>query len=78
MPNELDELMLRIADDPTIVAPEDIDAVIAYYRKKRADLASGKKPTRASGPKMSLDSVINQLTIGQAEAKPVPAIKRRV
>ena len=78
MANELDELMLRIADDPTMPQPGDIDKLIAYYRQKRADLAAGKKPAKAAGPKMSLDSVINQLTIGQVEAKPAPTVKRRV
>lgn len=75
--NELDELMSRIADDPTLPLPGDIDKLIAYYRNKRADLASGKKPARAKSATISLDSVVNKLTIG-VEAKPVQPIKRRV
>lgn len=78
MPNELDLLMQRIADDPTLPQPGDIDKLIAYYRNKRADLASGKKPARSAGPKMSLDSVFNALTIGTSEAKPKEQFKRRV
>ena len=77
MANELDELMARIADDPSMPLPGDIDKLIAYYRNKRADLAAGIKPKRAKGPGVSLDSVLNKLTIA-IDNKPVVAIKRRV
>ena len=77
MANELDELMLRIADDPTIVIPEDIDKVIAYYRKKRAELASGKKPPRST-QKVSMDSIMNAIAIGSPDKPAAPALKRRI
>lgn len=79
MANELDELMARIADDPTMPQPGDIDKLIAYYRNRRAELAEGKKPARAK-PKgtISLDSVMNKFKITAKEASPGPVIKRRI
>lgn len=53
---DLDALMDRILEDPTIATPQDIDQVIAYQRKYRAQFEAGQKPKKAStGAKLDLN-----------------------
>lgn len=72
MANELDELMSRLADDPIGATPRDIDGVIAYCRKYRANLESGVKPKRETGPKAKID--LAELGLVKAAVE----IKRRI
>jgi len=77
-PNTIDELMLRIEENCAAgIAPadKDIDAVIAYQRKYRANLeAGGPKPKRGvAKPKVKID--ISSLI---ADIPKVDTIKRRL
>lgn len=67
MPNEIDALM---ALDPLELSAQDIDAIIAYQRRARAQWDSGVKPKRGTtAPPTSLAD------IGLVVQKPV--IKKR-
>lgn len=70
MANELDELMTR---DPLELSAQDIDGIIAYMRKQRANYESGVKPKKDKGPKADLSAVIQALA---PQAAPT-VIKRR-
>lgn len=58
---DLDELMTRLDEldhtDPASWKDKDIDAVIAYQRKCRAQKESGVKPKRGAAPQEPLDLV---------------------
>ncbi len=55
MPNEIDDLM-RL--DPLELSAQDIDAIIAYQRRARAQFDSGVKPKRGStAPPTSLADI---------------------
>lgn len=73
---DLDLLMSRLADldhsDPASWAPGDIDAVIAYQRRVRAQRESGAKPKRGAQPEAPVDL----LALGLG--KPKPKIARRI
>lgn len=71
MPNEIDELMSL---DPLTMTVDDLDAIIAYHRKNRANAELGIKPPKASGPKLKLDLK----AMGLIQPKPVESVKRRV
>lgn len=72
MPNELDELMDL---DPLSLSEQNLDAIIAYQRKYRAQIESGVKPKKANdGPKVSLSGVLDKL-IPKVEG---PKVTRRV
>lgn len=72
--SDLDELMDR---DPLELSSQDLDAIIAYQRKHRANLEGGKgKAKKEQGPGLKLDLAALGLV-----AKPTavePTIKRRV
>lgn len=72
MPNEIDELMDL---DPLEMTPANIDSIIAYHRKNRANAEAGIKPKKEAGPKQKIDL----LALGLIKEKP-PAepVKRRV
>lgn len=73
MPNELDEFMDL---DPLELKKDDarLDQIIAYQRKHRANVESGVKAKKETGPKKALTSVLDNLI-----KRPVTeAIKRRV
>lgn len=76
MVNEIDALMDL---DPLEMSDVDIDAIIAYQRKARANAESGVKPKKAgsSGPKVTLD--LAALGLLKTEPKVAgPSIKRRI
>lgn len=70
MANELDILMDR---DPMLLSAQDIDSIIAYQRRARANFEAGVKPKKETGPKQSLEGVLNVL----APAPVAVPIKRR-
>lgn len=69
MSNEIDILMDL---DPLEMTVTDIDAIIAYHRKNRANAEAGIKPKKETGPKQKLDLV----ALGLIKAPTL--IKRRV
>ena len=74
--NTIDTLMDLMDQDPLLLKPRDIDAIIAYHRKARArQVEGGARPKRESGPKLDIGGIMGGL-LGEAPAK--PAIKRRV
>lgn len=71
MANELDELMSRLLDDPIGCTDDDIDQIINYQRKYRAQPGKGAKKVSASeGPKLDLASL--------GMTKPKVKIMRRI
>lgn len=75
MANELDELMDK---DPLSLSKQDIDAIIAYQRKARANYESGVKPKKGSGEAVvPLGNIVASL-LGQAAPTPAQTVKRRV
>ena len=68
MANEIDELMDM---DPMDMSEGHLDAIIAYHRNNRAQLASGGKPKKETGPKKELASVLKNI-LGPAKATPLP------
>lgn len=50
--SDLDELMDR---DPLELSSQDIDQIISYQRKHRANVAGGKKAKKDDGPGVTLD-----------------------
>lgn len=76
--NTLDEIMDR---DPLLLSDQDLDAIIAYQRKYRANLeAGGSKPKRATAAaKGAVKIDITAITKALAPATPVSGgIKRRI
>ena len=74
--NTIDTLMDLMDQDPLLLKPRDIDAIITYHRKARArQVEGGARPKRESGPKLDIGGIMSGL-VGEAPAK--PAIKRRV
>ena len=90
MPTSIDKLMdklptlnaeyERVIDlDPTLHTPKDIETIVAYHHRNRANAEAGIKPPKEKGskPSVSLKGVLDSL-IG---TKPKPAgevIKRRL
>lgn len=73
--NEIDDLMARISEDPINALKQDLDALIAYHRRNRANAEAVIKPKKEAGPKQTLDLAALGLS------KPVvagPPMKRRV
>lgn len=58
--------------DPLELSSGDIDAIILYHRRNRANAEAGIKPKKESGPKRTLD--LAELGLKKIEAP----IKRRV
>ena len=88
MPTTIDKLMdklpslnaeyERVIDlDPTLHVPKDIDILIAYHRRNRANAEAGIKTPKEKGskPSVSLKGVLDSL-IG--EKKAVDPIRRRI
>ncbi len=71
MANELDLLMDK---DPLELSAQDLDDIIAYQRKARANFEAGVKPKKDTGPKQDLGAVLAALV---PKVEPVK-IKRRV
>ena len=60
--------------DPLHMSNQDLDVIIAYYRKARALFETGAKPKRganAAGEKVDLTNVIAALT-GKPKEEPKP------
>lgn len=72
MANEIDELMSL---DPLEMSARNIDDIIAYHRRNRANAEAGIKPKKETGPKMTLDLAALGLSKPVATA---PPMKRRV
>ena len=70
MANEIDELMSM---DPLEMAAKDIDAIIAYHRKNRANAEAGIKPKKEAGPKVSLTSLMDKIKAKQGLPATAPA-----
>lgn len=71
--SDLNDLMDK---DPLSMTSADIDAIIAYHRKRRATLAAGGKAPRAkkeTGPTVSID--LKKLGLGLESS--TPKIRRR-
>lgn len=89
--NELDRLM---ALDPLDLSEQDLSAIIAYHRQRRADYEAGIKPKKETGPKADmagiLDAIIpkgpmitrrvesEQIVDLPKVAEPEPMIRRRL
>lgn len=59
--------------DPLHMSDQDLDVIIAYYRKARAHFETGAKPKRganAAGEKVDLSSVLAALTGKPKEVTP--------
>ena len=70
---ELDDLMDRCLEDPTILVPADIDAIIAKQRKYRAQIEGGQKVKRAS---TKSTTSLDLTALGLLDAK--EPVKRRM
>lgn len=57
--NDVDDLMERLAEvydkDPTIYTRDDIDIIIAYQRKMRANREGGIKTKKPKAPGQKID-----------------------
>jgi hypothetical protein len=62
--NEIDLLMDL---DPEQLSAQDLDSIIAYHRKRRADIEAGIKPSKEK--KASLDGVMEALQASQPAVK---------
>ncbi len=66
---DLDELMDK---DPLSLTKSDIDDIIAYHRRLRAEPGQRPKRETAPGPKIDLAA------IGLAKPAPPPIVRRRL
>lgn len=71
-PAELSDLDWLMSMDPLLYEKIHIDAIIAYQRNHRANVEKGIKPKKDSGPKLTLDSLLDRV---KPKAEPV---KRRL
>ena len=73
MANEVDSLMDL---DPLDLTAENIDSIIAYHRKGRANAAAGIKAKRETGPKLDISDALKGMF---EEVKPAAStgIRRR-
>lgn len=69
--SDLDALM---SADPLSLSAQDIDQIILYQRRHRANVEGGKKAVKEAGPKASLQGILD----GLVKAKPVEPMKRRI
>lgn len=72
MSNEINDLMDL---DPLSLTPDNIDSIIAYYRKSRAQFESGSRVKKESGPKLSLDGILDNLI---PKTSPAQKVDRRI
>lgn len=85
-PTDLDALMLKLGaevdealqKDPLLVTPRDIDLIIAYQRKHRAQVESGgsKRAKRTDGPKASISGLLDRMIAKPAGGE--GTVKRRM
>lgn len=69
--SDIDDLMNL---DPLSLSAQDIDTIIAYQRKHRANVEGGSKAKRETGPKVKLDLAALGLV---PKATPSEPVKRR-
>lgn len=69
--NTIDDLMNL---DPLELTASNIDAIIAYHRKNRANSVDGAKPKKEVGPKISLDALVAKM----APKSAAQVVKRRI
>lgn len=60
-PTELSDLDWLMSLDPLNYEAIHIDAIIAYQRNHRANVEKGLKPKKDSGPKLTLDSLLDRV-----------------
>lgn len=70
MADEIDTLMSK---DPLEMTSNDLDAIIAYYRNRRA-AASGPKPKKDTGPGLKID--LQALGLKPKSSTPVIPIRK--
>lgn len=71
-PAELSDLDWLMSLDPLNYEAIHIDAIIAYQRNHRANVEKGLKPKKDSGPKLSLENLLDRV-------KPAaPPVQRRL
>lgn len=68
--SDLDDLM---SADPLSLSDQDIDKIIAYQRKHRAQVEGGVKVKKEKGPGVSLAGLME----GLAGVKPKATVTRR-
>lgn len=61
--------------DPLSLTTENIDSIIAYHRKARANVASGGKARKDTGPKIDIGEVMKNL--GGTPAPAAGIVRRR-
>lgn len=71
MPNEIDLLMSL---DPLELSEQDLDKIISYQRKARANFEAGVKPKKGGADKIESSELLGKLGLIKA---PEP-IKRRI
>lgn len=72
--NRIDELMLRIEEDPSLASPGDIDEVIKLQRQARSNHELGIKPSKGDGPKIEASDLLKKIGMAPAPVK----INRRI
>ena len=60
-PQELSDLDWLMSMDPLLYDKIHIDAIITYQRNHRANVEKGFKPKKDSGPKLTLDSLLDKV-----------------
>lgn len=64
--------------DPLSLTSDNIDSIIAYHRKNRANAAAGIKPKREQGPKIDISALLQGMTGGgEASAPKATNVRRR-
>lgn len=71
MSNEIDLLMDM---DPLELSAQNIDAIIAYQRKAKANFDAGIKPKKGGEDKISASDLLNKLGM----VPKAPVIRRRI
>lgn len=73
--NTIDDLMSL---DPLSLTSDNIDSIIAYHRKARANSTPGRRPAKAdSGPKPDLADLMAKMTGEEKPKAPATQIRRR-
>lgn len=67
MTGTVNEIDLLMDIDPEKLSAQNLDDIIAYHRKRRADIEAGIKPSKQQ--KASLDGVMEALQATQPQVK---------
>lgn len=76
MASEENNIDILMSLDPLSLTKDNIESVIAYHRKGRANAAAGIKAKKERGPGIDISGVVLKLTQGEGP-KAAPAIRRR-